>query len=385
MVGGSSDVETQERGSAADARASGFSEREFYLREFRGRTLAVALPRFESVALGALRPPLDELARGGCRVLVLAGEGPVLARVCDGAVLAADHPRLEGTAWRALRERPRVGLRMASDEGFAAACRAIVLRLGIFKLVWLEAGGGLRTADGRRQSFVHLDELRAWLSESGQGLVTADRLPLWREVAAMLEMGLPALNVCTAEGLDEELFTYAGSGTLFTRERYVTVRSLGLDDYDAAHDLIQRGVAEGYLAERGPDELDVLLAHAFGAFVEGRYLAGIGALLPGDNGCSGELAGLYTLTRFLGEGVGYSLVAQALARARSRGYAYAFACTTSERVVAFFERNGFRLVGHGEVPAAKWARYDPARRARVRCLRRDLEAPAAGGGPGEGG
>lgn len=377
MAEGSSDAGPLEREGAVISRAPGFSEREFYLREFRGRTLALALPRPEPAWLAALLPPLAELARGGCRALVLAEDPATLSRVCHGAVLVADQPRLEGEVWRALREGPRVGLRIVAGQGFATACRAISLRLGIFKLVWIEADGGIRTADGERQSFVHLDELRAWLAGEGRGLVTADRLGLWREVAAMLEAGLPAVNVCSAEGLDEELFTYAGSGTLFTRERYMTVRSLGLDDYDTAHDLVQRGVAEGFLAERSSEELDALLAHGFGAFIEGRYLAGIGALLPGGDGRSGELAGLYTLTRFLGEGVGYSLVAHALASASSRGYAYAFACTTSERVVAFFERNGFRLVDQEEVPAAKWQHYDPARRARVRCLRREVDGVVA--------
>ena len=57
----------------------------------------------------------------------------------------------------------------------------------------------------------------------------------------MLEAGLPAVNICSAEGLAEELFTYAGSGTLFTRDRYMSVRRLGIDDFDAAHDLIHRG------------------------------------------------------------------------------------------------------------------------------------------------
>lgn len=196
----------------------------------------------------------------------------------------------------------------------------------------------------------------------------------------MLETGVPAVNVCSAEGLDDELFTYAGSGTLFTRERYIGVRPLGIDDYDMAWDLIGRGVAEGYLAPRGPDQLDAVLAHGLGAFVEGRHLAGIGALLPGGDGRSGEIASLYTLTRFLGEGVGVSLVAFAVARARQLGYAYVFACTTSDPVGAFFERNGFRAVGADGVPTEKWRQYDPARRSRVRCYRRELEAEAPAGG-----
>ena len=190
----------------------------------------------------------------------------------------------------------------------------------------------------------------------------------------MLEGGLPAVNVCGADGLAEELFTYAGSGTLFTRDRYMTVRRLGIDDFDAAYDLIHRGVEEGYLVARSGGEVDAVLASGFGAFVEGRHLAGIGALLPGGEERSGEIACPYTLTRFLGEGVGGSLVGFACSRARELGLSYVYTCTTSERVGSFFERNGFRAVGQTEVPEAKWQGYQPKRRSRVRCYRRELDA-----------
>jgi N-acetylglutamate synthase-like GNAT family acetyltransferase len=85
-----------------------------------------------------------------------------------------------------------------------------------------------------------------------------------------------------------------------------------------------------------------------------------------------EIASLYTLTRFIGEGVGSHLVRFAAERASDRACRFIFACTTSPRVEAFFERNGFRKVDSGEVPETKWRAYDPARRAQVACLRRDL-------------
>ena len=179
--------------------------------------------------------------------------------------------------------------------------------------------------------------------------------------------------MCSAEGLGEELFTYAGSGTLFTRERYVAVRRLGLDDYDAAAHLIARGVAEGYLAPRSPEQVERVLANGLGAFVEGAHLAGIGALVEHPGSGAAEIASLYTLTRFVGEGVGGHLVSAALDRARERGCDTVFACTTSDRVVDFFERNGFRRTGQEDVPREKWDDYDPERRARIICVRRDVD------------
>jgi len=188
----------------------------------------------------------------------------------------------------------------------------------------------------------------------------------------MLQAGVAAVNLCRPDGIADELFTYDGSGTLFTREGYVTVRTLGLDDYDAAADLIERGMAEGYLAPRTPEQIERVLESAFGAFIGGDHLAGLGTLLSYPEESAAEIASLYTLTRFLGEGVGSHLVRFATERAAELGCRFAFACTTSPRVEAFFERNGFRKVDGGEVPQAKWRAYDPARRGRVACLRRDL-------------
>ncbi len=115
-----------------------------------------------------------------------------------------------------------------------------------------------------------------------------------------------------------------------------------------------------------------MLESAFGAFIGGNHLAGLGTLLPYRDDQAAEIASLYTLTRFLGEGVGSHLVRFAVERASEQGCRWVFACTTSARVTAFFERNGFRKVERGEVPEAKWRAYDPARRAQVACLRRDL-------------
>jgi N-acetylglutamate synthase-like GNAT family acetyltransferase len=362
----------------AEGRGSGFSEREFYLREFRGRTLAIIVSRAEFAA--PLEPVLADLAGAGARSIVIAREARILELAATQRVLRASDPRLEGNVWRALHESPRIGIVVARAEDFGDHARELARKLGVFKLVWLDPEGGMSTKSGERLAFVHRAELAELLADPRRlSGAQAQRMRLWREIADMLDAGLPAINVCAPEGLGDELFTYAGSGTLFTRERYVTVRPLGVDDFDAAHDLLRRGVDEGYLAPRGEEEVDAVLAAGFGAFVEGRDLAGIGALLPSLDGKGAEIAGLYTLTRFLGEGVGFSLVAFALAEAEQRGLAYAFACTISDRVGSFFERNGFRAVSPDEVPSEKWRDYDPERRDRVRCYRRELASSSSQG------
>ena len=344
-----------------------FSEKDFYLQEFRGRTLAFCAPPSALEAPGPLAAVLAELGAGGIRAVVLAVDSPALRKLGLAALLPAAPEGLEGDVWRGLKEGHALGITLDPERPFAAACREIAVRLGVAKLVWLDPEGGLARDDGRRVSFVHLEELRRMAEEPGH-----PRAALLRETRLLLEASVAAVNVCSAEGLADELFTYAGSGTLFTRERYLEVRRLGIDDYDAAHDLIARGVEEGYLAPRPPREVDRVLAGGFGAFVEGRHLAGIGALLvrPGER--VGEIASLYTLTRFLGERVGSNLVAHMLEQAAARGLERVFACTTQERVGSFFERSGFVPARPEDLPKERWTGYDEARRARLRCYQRAL-------------
>ena len=92
---------------------------------------------------------------------------------------------------------------------------------------------------------------------------------------------------------------------------------------------------------------------------------------------AGEIVGLYTITRFKGEGIGERLVSRLLADAESRGLDYVFACAVDGRAQQFFERLGFERVSAATVPAAKWVGYDRRRRARVAVFRRRLPVAAA--------
>jgi amino-acid N-acetyltransferase len=346
-----------------------FSEKGFYLDEFHGRTLGVAAEAPELGDPAPLLAVLGELAANDTRAVVISTEAAALRRLLGGAPAQADDPRLPATVWRSFERGPWAGVAVRDGEGFPAAGLGVAVRLGLSKVVWIDPAGGLRRPDGTRDSFVDRDELRGIVAAGSAG-EAAERIGLLGEIERALDAGVAAVNLTTLAGLADELFTYAGSGTLFSRQRYVEVRPLGLDDFDPANDLIARGVAEGYLAPRPPEEVEAVLVNGFGAFVEGVHLAGIGALLAQDAG--GEIASLYTLTRYLGGGIGGHLIRFAVERAAQAGLRFVFSCTTSERVVTFFEANGFREVPAEEIPAAKWDGYDPERRERVRCLRREL-------------
>jgi N-acetylglutamate synthase-like GNAT family acetyltransferase len=355
---------------ANSRRVAPFTEKGFYLSELRDRTIAIAVPASLLHDGAVLEPVLKDLESNRTRVILISDRAEALEPFAGSEPLRAGAPAtLPGRVWRRLGQHLRVGVVTGEGEFFGAACCRIAIALGIRKLVWVDAAGGLIRADGERDSFIDAAELRDRIARTERGGPHGEILI---HAEAMLSAGIAAVNLCTLDGVADELFTYDGSGTLFTREGYVAVRGLGLDDFDAAADLIERGMVEGYLAPRTPEQIERVLESAFGAFIGGNHLAGLGTLLTYGDEHAAEIASLYTLTRFLGEGVGSHLVRFAAERAAAQGSRFVFACTTSPRVEAFFERNGFRKVDRGEVPEAKWRAYDPARRAQVACLRRDL-------------
>jgi len=352
------------------SRVAPFTEKGFYLSELRDRTIAIALPAGLLREGAVLEPILKDLESNRTRVVLVSDGVEALGSLAGSEPLIAGEPAtLPGRVWRQLGHNLRVGVVTDDHQGFGAACCEIVLALGIQKLVWVDAAGGLVSTDGERDSFIDAAELRDRLA-GGAPVCRRDEILV--HVDAMLSAGVAAVNLCTLAGVSDELFTYDGSGTLFTCEGYVSVRRLGLGDFDAAADLIERGTAEGYLAPRTPEQIERVLESAFGAFIGGNHLAGLGTLLTYEDDQAAEIASLYTLTRFVGEGVGSHLIRFAAERASGQGCRFVFACTTSPRVSAFFERNGFQKVDRGEVPETKWRAYDPARRSQLTCLRRDL-------------
>lgn len=388
-----------------------FGEKEFYLEELRGRSVLVSLaPRVvaERAPLDALAEAIADLMRNGTRVLVwwpagragterrllkaLARRGrprrgggrrrvpsPVLA-VKLGSRATWDGETLSALVWQRVRRRR---LCILSVTGQVAAAypdhvTAMAAELRVPKVVLIDPEGGL-VASGSRLSFVDGHVLDTLLRE-GQAEWTGlgERRRLLVAVDRALEDGVESVNLCEPSGVAEELFSYTGSGTLFTVNDYCRVRPLGLDEFAQAERLLERGQREGLLKFRKRDEIARLLATAWGATICDRHLAGVAALAtaPYAEERAGEIVGLYTITRFKGEGLGERLVDALLTEAQRRGLVYVFATTIDTRAAQFFERIGFTRVGHDAVPAAKWRGYDVRRRSRAVVFRRELRTAA---------
>ena len=178
-----------------------------------------------------------------------------------------------------------------------------------------------------------------------------------------------SINVCTLDGIARELFTYEGSGTLFTREDYCKVERLSLDDFHEVEKVLERGQREGYLKARTPAEIAPILFSGYGATIGQHHLAGVCSLQTEryEAERAGEIVGLYTITRFKGEGVGVKLIACMKTvgpRARARA--------TSSRArprSASGSSSSARASGRSRRTRrrpAKWIGYDESRAARAR-------------------
>ena len=391
-----------------------FGEKEFYLDEFHSHTLCVATALRDCERDGgyeSLGRVLRELIANETRVIVLVGVEPGrdvptelrrvrrrLQRWVLGEDSARRFPLVRGkrsaaesfvdfagargdldaelsAVWLTLRKRPLL-VALVDTAQMVATAQRLAGRLRVHKLVIAQPAGGISAPDGTQLSFMD-DDLLTTVLQPGQaewaGLAT--RRETLDAVRAALRAGVRSVNLCSLELLARELYTYEGSGTLFTLEDYCRIERLGIDDFEEVERLIARGQREGYLKPRSPTEVARILLNGFGAEIGSHHFAGVCGLetAPFAPERVGEIVGLYTITRFKGEGAGGRLLARVVEEAAAMGLRYVFACTLDPRAEAFFTRQGFGRVTPNDVPAAKWIGYDRQRRARVRCLRRDLD------------
>ena len=381
-----------------------FLEKSFYLDEFHEKTLvfAIAPGPTNEAELASFLTTARELIREAARLVVLVGD-PETARKLEGkfrrlaaaslseplfadgddrqrhSIVVETHtsePDLNSLMrlWSLLRAGPIAVALLPRSSWISIAAYGVDLasRLKVHKLVLVDPEGGVGDPV---LSFLDESVLETLLGAGeAEWAGLGHRRPIIHEIRKGLLEGIPAINLCALGGIARELYTYDGSGTLFTLEDYCRVERLGIDDFREVERLLERGQRDGFLKIRSREEIGEILFTGFGATIASGHLAGVGSLLcdryRADR--AGEVVALYTVSRFKGEGVGAKLLQRIIEEARRRGLVSVFACSTEERAAQFFLRHAFRLVTPDQVPAAKWEGYDPERMARLTVLRLDL-------------
>jgi len=376
-----------------------FDEEEFYLDEFHEKTLLFAIRSADQIPDPDILVGMEvfeTLLRNETRVLLLIETdnetGPPhrfialhkqLARIAkmpnaSPLVFSVDEPvdQICARIWGVLREtRLCVGL-WPSDARISMACcvQQIAVGLQIYKLVHVDPLGGL-VQDGKPLSFLNSMSLQELLRPGkAEEMGLGERRSVLQSIHDALQGGVTSVSMCPLAGVGRELFTYEGHGTMFTRGDYCRVEKLGIDDFHEVEKLLQRAEGAGYLKPRTPEETTLLLLHGYGARLGPADMepAGFCALLPYGEDNAAEIVGLFTITRYLGEGVGGTLVEAMLREGERKKLAYIFACTIQESAQRLFTRHGFRRVDPEAVAATKWKNYDLERRKQVAVYRRDL-------------
>lgn len=318
------------------------AERAYYLDAFANRFLVFGAERPGDIA--ECEDVATELSCAGVRVLLIC-PGKRQGDIRDGELV---------DLWRRMLSGQPACLTHVDPFGCGTS---IAERCRVHKLVLIGDNLVIQGKNGRTRSFVNVG-----------ATVLPARL---RALARVLQSGVDGVNLVAPGGLAEELFTYAGSGTLLTWGEYGEVRRVGFRDYVAVAALLRHGCDLGYLRPRSPDVLERILPRSLVFFADGDHPAGVVALQTEPYQGSGfaELEALFTISRYQGEGVGRRLVSAAVEEAREDGLDGVFAVTMNADVAGFFVSCGFVEVLLHAVPAAKWEGYPQDRRCLARAFR----------------
>ena len=355
------------------------SERAFYVDEFAGETVVAAIGAPGPATLAAVRRAARSLGEGRGRLLLVvdravADEAAVLG-VLPSEPVVLDAPAGELSAhwladlWLAITDRQEVVVGADPGQGSTVGARLAVAVRARKLVLTDERGGWGRPPRSFADIETHAEAFRTQLADRQDGAVVA-------ALQTALDGGVVNVNLCRPEDIDHELFTFDGAGTLFTSGSYVALDRLRVDDLPAVERLVAQGTADGLLRPRTRTEVARLAVGGLGARVVGSgHLAGIVSLdaeTYRDHGL-GEVACLYTVSRFSGAGAGAQLIDGLVGLASDQGLDAVFAVTVSDVAAAFFDRKGFDEVPHDQIPRAKWAGYDPERRAQARAFVRAIE------------
>ena len=175
---------------------AGFSERDFYLAEFRGRTVAIALREADASGLECLQSVVADLVANSTRVVLLSPEGGLLARALGDRVITSGASDWVGSLWCLLREHGCAGINLGGEGNLATACRRAAERLGFAKLVWIDAVGP--AAGDPAPTFARVAALREQLRATTDLALPILSLGMSGDLEAAIAAGSTMVRIGTA-------------------------------------------------------------------------------------------------------------------------------------------------------------------------------------------
>jgi amino-acid N-acetyltransferase len=215
--------------------------------------------------------------------------------------------------------------------------------------------------DGVFKSYPPVEKVRQALREGASFNLPVERVEFLIEQQE--RHGIDLVLVRARRGaIFEEVFTHAGSGTLFTQEYPNVLRSATESDVREIMAIMQPYVADGALKPVTEEELLTSIRTFMVYSVNGQIVCSAALRAFGD---SVELAKLCTLPRFQARGRARALVLALVDEARKQGKRAIFALTVQPYVGEFFERLGFKPLERERLPEQWKDGYDFTRPSKA--------------------
>jgi amino-acid N-acetyltransferase len=255
-----------------------------------------------------------------------------------------------------------------TGEAFNLSAREVAAEVAVSlkaaKLVYLVEGDGPRDAGGKLIRQISEKEAERLLvaSSNAAGQAVADQLA--RAVYACKQgVGRVHLIDRRIEGsLLLELFTRDGIGTMVSAVPFDDIRQAGIEDVAGILDLIEPLEAEGVLAHRSREKLELEIDH-FTVLVRDGVIIGCAALYPFPEDGGAELACLAVHRDYRGQGWGGELYGYLERAALRQGLRRLFVLTT--HAAHWFLEHGFREAKIDDLPVARKELYNYQRNSKV--------------------
>lgn len=256
-----------------------------------------------------------------------------------------------------INDLPGGGSERAAAQAEIISCS---VALGAEKIFFPGGEPGLKV-NGKCRSYPSVQEVKEVLASGAEINIPAERLRFLLEQQEIHDVDL-VLVEARRGAIYEEVFTHAGSGTLFTREYPNVLRQATEKDVRDIMALMQPYITEGTLKAMTEEDLLAMIRSFMVYSVNDQIIAAAALIEYGD---SMELGKLCTLPRFQARGRARALVRALLQKAKDDGKRSVFALTVQPYVGEFFERIGFAAVERELLPDEWKAGYDFSRPSRA--------------------
>ncbi len=245
-------------------------------------------------------------------------------------------------------------------EDVAAEC-AIALQAE--KLIFLTDESGVADNDGKLMRELTVSDAQALLHTADKaGEFAAVYLPVTINACRGGVKRVHLVDRKLDGGLLLELFTHEGVGSMISQDSLELLRQATIDDVGGILQLIEPLEAEGTLAKRSRELLEIEIDR-FIVLEHDQLIVGCAALYPSVEEKSGELACLAVHPHFQNAGGGEMLLRAVEKRARGLKLNRLFVLTTVTS--HWFIEHGFESAPLSVLPARKAALYNYQRNSRV--------------------